>query len=309
MTSEVWKGIDEWWLISLAEEILNCPFSGLCLKRNSYINRVYELESKSDKKRYILKIYRPNRWSKKMVDEEMLYTHFLIEHEIPCLAPIAVCEKEGFTIAFFHKKGGRVLDELTQELWEGMGRLLGRLHAVSESFSFEHRLHWTPELIFESYLECLLSGGYVPESHQGLFRNVGNSILQKFASSYTQCLQFPVHGDCHQGNLIIRYPQEITLLDFDDACTGVAMVDIALLFPDEWSLYEKERQWFQSGYTLFRDFPHNEVALIPLLKVMRQVHYAWWCAQQSQDSDFKEFFPDWGSLSYWNELLREMQGL
>ena len=305
----IWKGIDEWWLIALAEEVLEKPFSPLCLKRNSYINRVYELEEKASKERFILKIYRPNRWSYQSIEEEMAYTQFLIDKEIPCVAPITVCEKDGFTVAIFPKKGGRVLDELNQELWEGMGRLLGRMHAVSDAFSFEHRLEWTPELIFEDYVNCLLSGNYIPETHQSLFSNSATAILQRFSVRYKDLEKFPIHGDFHSGNLVIRYPKEITVLDFDDCCTGPAMVDISLLFPDEWEHYERERQWFKSGYAIFRDFPEKEVSLMPLLRVMRQVHYAWWCAQQSQDPDFKAFFPEWGSLSYWNELLREMNAL
>ena len=304
--SAVWKGVDEWWLISLVEDIIGAPFSPLCLKRNSYINRVYELEEKRSKERYILKVYRPNRWTKEMVEEELSFTQYLIDKEIPCIAPLSVCEKDGFIVSVFPKKGGRVVDELTQELWEAMGRLLGRMHAVSESFSFEHRLEWTPELIFDEYSEVLVSGDYMPETHKAPFLSASQALLQTFSEAYKELKCFPIHGDFHSGNLVIRYPKEVTVLDFDDCCTGPAMVDIALLFPDEWSGYETERHWFKSGYELFRAFPENEVKMIPLLRVMRQVHYAWWCAQQSKDSDFKTAFPEWGSVSYWNELLRDM---
>ena len=57
-------------------------------------------------------------------------------------------------------------------------------------------------------------------------------------------------------------------------------------------------------YTVFRDFPQAELKLVPILRAMRQIHFAAWCAIQKADPHFQHHFPDWGSIRYWNELVK-----
>ena len=82
-----------------------------------------------------------------------------------------------------------------------------------------------------------------------------------------------------------------------------------MLFPENMEDCERELAWFKQGYTVFRDFPQRELPLVPVLRAMRQIHFAAWCAIQKEDPHFKNHFPDWGSIRYWNELVKDLQAI
>ena len=54
---------------------------------NSYENRVYQF-SDDDKRRYVAKFYRPQRWSAQQIQEEHQFTHDLQADEVPVAAPL-----------------------------------------------------------------------------------------------------------------------------------------------------------------------------------------------------------------------------
>ena len=60
--------------------------SGL-LALNSYENRVYQFKA-DDQQRYVVKIYRPQRWSTAQIQEEHQFAFELAAAEIPVVAPL-----------------------------------------------------------------------------------------------------------------------------------------------------------------------------------------------------------------------------
>lgn len=42
---------------------------------------------------------------------------------------------------------------------------------------------------------------------------------------------------------------------------------------------------------------------------MRQIHFAAWCAIQAKEAQFKHHFPHWGTIQYWNELIKDIQAI
>lgn len=54
---------------------------------NSYENRVYQF-SDEDKTRYVVKFYRPQRWSQQQILEEHQFTAELFADEVPVAAPL-----------------------------------------------------------------------------------------------------------------------------------------------------------------------------------------------------------------------------
>ena len=60
--------------------------SGL-LALNSYENRVYQFKA-DDGLRYVVKFYRPERWSKAQIQEEHDFAFELAAAEVPVVAPI-----------------------------------------------------------------------------------------------------------------------------------------------------------------------------------------------------------------------------
>lgn len=65
--------------------------SGL-LALNSYENRVYQFQA-DDNKRYVVKFYRPARWTDAQILEEHSFAQELADSEIPIVAPLALNEK------------------------------------------------------------------------------------------------------------------------------------------------------------------------------------------------------------------------
>lgn len=60
----VWEKLDQDSIFSSIEGVIGGDLSGLLIQRNSYINRVYEIERSDNGERLIVKFYRPGRWTR-----------------------------------------------------------------------------------------------------------------------------------------------------------------------------------------------------------------------------------------------------
>ena len=118
-----------------------------------------------------------------------------------------------------------------------------------------------------------------------------------------------LHGDCHRGNFIYRPGEGIYIVDFDDSVIGIPIQDLWMLLPGTPEECELEIEWFKEGYQTFRPFPTSQLKLIPALRAMRMIHFSAWCALQSKDADFATHFPEWGTMTYWNQWIKELQQL
>ena len=49
---------------------------------NSYENRVYQFQDE-DRQRYVVKFYRPERWSAEQIQEEHQFAHDLLDDDVP----------------------------------------------------------------------------------------------------------------------------------------------------------------------------------------------------------------------------------
>ena len=119
--------------------------SGL-IELNSYENRVYQFQDE-DRRRYVVKFYRPGRWSRAQILEEHEFAARLMETEIPVAAPSASPARPCWSIR-------ATLRHLAERRWPSVrggqpgsagvgGRYLGRIHRVGASHGFHHRVPWT----------------------------------------------------------------------------------------------------------------------------------------------------------------------
>jgi len=298
-------------IITLAERELGEPFSNICRPMNSYINRVYELESRG-KKGFIAKFYRPGRWSATALADEHRFLHELASQELPVIAPLTL--KDGHTLgiyadihfALFPKKGGRFTNEFTEEQWLALGRLLGRTHAIGALAKPGDRPTIHPAHSTTQHLDYLRGGKFVtPELEECFFRTT-TELLGEITPLFAGQENLRIHGDCHASNLIYRPGESFYLIDFDDFASGPPVQDLWLLLPDlpERSLYEIDL--FLEGYETFRPFDRRSLALIEPLRAMRFIHYQAWCAHQAEDLSGPPT-PDWGSLQYWRQELSDLE--
>ena len=72
---------------------------------NSYENRVYQFQDE-DRRRFVVKFYRPERWSVDQIQEEHQFALELVNDEVPVAAPLefsgqTLLSHQGFHYAIF----------------------------------------------------------------------------------------------------------------------------------------------------------------------------------------------------------------
>ena len=308
----MWQNLNHDTILNSVEKTLGVKVSNLLLERNSYINRVYELEEYDSQKRFIVKFYRPNRWTKEMVLEEHQFLAELAQKEIPVIPPLSFNNTTLFEVnkiyyAIFPKKGGRSLDEFSKENWQELGRLLGRVHLVGATHQSSTRVIWRPTIATKHHLEILLKSDYVLEDFKKPLGQTVEMFMQKAEPLFNNQAAILLHGDCHKSNLISRPNESIYIIDFDDMSFGPPVQDIWMLLPDIPEACDKELAWFLKGYETFREFDQTTLDLVPALRGIRLIHFAAWLAIQSSETNFTKHFPQAGTKRYWNELIKDIQ--
>lgn len=298
-------------VLTLAEEQLNCSCRAICRQLNSYINRVFELESE-DGQGLIIKFYRPGRWSRQTLAEADQFILELQTQEIPVVAPLPL--KNGDTLArhenvlfsLFPRMGGRFLDEFSDAQWLEIGRLLGRMHQVGATHTAKHRQTMHPLQTTTAQVQFLTGGNFMPAHLQARFNEVCSRLIELISPMFADMETIRLHGDCHFANLIHRPDESFFLIDFDDMVNGPPVQDVWMLFPSYRRESLPEIALFLEGYETFRRFDHKSLMLIEPLRAMRYIHYAAWCARQSGDPGFGRRNPDWGSELYWQEEINDL---
>lgn len=308
----IWQELTHENILNTVEKSLGEKMSNLLLKRNSYINRVYELEKYDSRDRIIVKFYRPNRWTKEQILEEHNFLFELAEQEVAVISPLRINNQTLFELgpiyySLFPKKGGRAMDEFNKESWEEIGRLIARIHLVGQKHKEGKRIIWKPSTATKHHIDVLYNSSFLVSGFERTFKEAAAIFMKKAESLFNNQEFILLHGDCHKGNLIHRLNEGIFIVDFDDIAYGPPVQDLWLLLPDVPDNCEKELEWFLKGYEVFRRFDRKSLDLVPILRGMRIIHYASWLAAQSKDSDFKTNFPEAGNTRYWNSLIKELQ--
>ncbi|CSE75692.1 serine/threonine protein kinase [Shigella sonnei] len=99
---------------------------------NSYENRVYQFQDE-ERRRFVVKFYRPERWTADQILEEHQFALQLVNDEVPVAAPVAfngqtLLNHQGFYFAVFPSVGGRQFEADNIDQTEAVGRYLGRMH-------------------------------------------------------------------------------------------------------------------------------------------------------------------------------------
>ncbi len=298
-------------VISLAEQHLDCRCRAICRQLNSYINRVYELETE-DGQGLVIKFYRPDRWSRATLEEADLFIRQLQEQEIPVVAPLrltngtSLASHEETIFSIFPRLGGRFLDEFSDDQWLEIGRLLGRMHMVGATQPAADRDKLHPMHTTARQVEFLTGENFMPPHLRDRFSTICNELIRLITPMFEDMESIRLHGDCHFANLIHRPDESFFLIDFDDMVNGPPIQDVWMLFPSYRRDSLPEIELFLEGYETFRRFDRNSLRLIEPLRAMRYIHYAAWCARQSHDTGFARKNPEWGNELYWQEEINDL---
>ncbi|KGT91389.1 serine/threonine protein kinase [Enterobacter cancerogenus] len=273
---------------------------------NSYENRVYQF-SDDDKRRYVAKFYRPQRWSAQQILEEHQFTHDLLADEVPVAAPLALQGSTlnhhgGFMFAVFPSLGGRQYETDNEEQMEWVGRFLGRIHQTGRQSLFQQRPTFgLEEYVFQPRQE-LEQSTLVPAALKDALLNAVDKLIGTLQQRWHDKWQpLRLHGDCHPGNILWR--DGPMFVDLDDARNGPAVQDLWMLVNGD--RQEQLIQWdiLLEAYNEFSDFDLHELSLIEPLRAMRMVYYLAWVVRRWQDPAFPRAFPWMTDEDFWRRQI------
>ncbi len=283
---------------------------GSFLALNSYENRVYQVGIEDDKP-VIAKFYRPGRWPTKAIQEEHDFSLSLEEHEIPVVTPIknengdTLFTYGDFQFALFPRQGGYWPELNDPDDRMQFGRLMGRIHAVGSTTSFDHRPTLNIETFGSTSRDYLLENDFIPSELLTAYETLTDDLLKQIANAYDRAGDIDLirlHGDCHAGN-ILWTPDGPHFVDLDDCRMGPAIQDIWMLLSGERDEQTIQLEDYLEGYEEFHDFNPSELNLIEALRTLRLMHYAAWLARRWEDPAFPKNFPWFNEQRYWEEHI------
>lgn len=276
------------------------------LPLNSYENRVYQF-SDEERRRFVVKFYRPQRWSDAQIQEEHAFTQELMAADVPVTPPLRINgatlhHYQGYRFALFASVGGRQFEVDNLDQLEGVGRCLGRIHQVGSRQPFQHR----PTIGLEEYLyqprDLLQQSAFIPSHLSANFFAELDQLISKLESQWRPTnTPIRLHGDCHPGNILWR--DGPMLVDLDDSRNGVAVQDLWMLLNGERHEQRMQLEVLLEAYQEFHDFNPVELKLIEPLRGLRMVHYMAWLAKRWQDPAFPVAFPWFNDPKYWENQI------
>lgn len=294
--------------------------TGRTMALNSVENRVYEVELE-DGESVVTKFYRPSRWTPQQILEEHQVLKKLSQAEIPVVAPLPLnhhsnlSSLQGETLAetntqilfsVFPKVRGRILDELNDEQVRKIGRFLGRIHAITETFTQSSRIELNIEQYLEKPTQILSQSPKMDNSTFSRYEQICSMIREKIEPHFLKAKKHLIHGDCHLGNVLWTPDDQPFFLDFDDMVIGPPVQDFWMIVRGRDDHAKKQRDELFQAYELFHPFDSASFRLIEPLRALRLIHYSGWIAKRWNDPSFPKLFPSFGSNLYWREEMEEL---
>ncbi|QEZ93647.1 serine/threonine protein kinase [Proteus sp. CD3] len=288
------------------------PESGLT-ELNSYENRVFQFMDEH-RQRYVVKFYRPQRWSYEQIKEEHEFVLALKEAEVSVAAPLMINSEtvhfsdNGFYFAIFPSIGGRAYETDNLFQLEEVGRTLGRIHQIGRKKNYEYR----PTVSIAEYLIApkleFESSSLIPNNLKPQFIEVIDKLIHdvrpRIEDSTWQILR--LHGDCHPGNILWR--DEVVMVDFDDSRMGPAVQDFWMLLNGSRQEQVIQLDTILESYYEYQDFDLRELSLIEPLRTMRMVHYLAWVLKRWNDPAFPRAFIWFQEQDFWFKQLALFKG-
>ena len=283
---------------------------GRLLALNSYENRVWQVGIE-DAQPVIAKFYRPGRWSDDAIIEEHSFSRELADAELPVVAPLVfhgdtLLHQGGFRYALTPRRGGRAPELETTDQLQWLGRLIARMHVVGARTPFAQRGRLDRDSMVQQPMRAVLASSLLQASLQTNYRVAATRLDAAIAArldALGPLQQLRLHGDCHPGN-VLWTDAGPHFVDFDDARSGPAVQDLWMLANDERAMTA-----ILQGYEQFRDFDRTELALIPVLRAMRQLHHAGWIAARWHDPAFPAAFPFAAESRWWEQHVADLHEL
>jgi len=280
---------------------------------NSYENRVFLIHD-DERRRWVAKFYRPERWSDAQIREEHAFLGELAAADVPVAAPWrdadgeSLHEQEGFRFALFPHVVGQAPELENPAHLFALGELIGRVHAVSGTAPFATRPTLEPAGWAASSREQVLAGEWLSQRQRRAYQRISEALENTLTErAWPSPAAIRVHGDCHLGNILGRDAQ-FALVDFDDCCMAPAVQDLWMMLTaqndQEWQMQLSE---LLEGYEQYCDFDRRELAWIEPLRTLRLMRHSAWLVARWRDPAFPRAFPWVASEDYWDQHIRTLE--
>jgi len=243
---------------------------------NSYENRVYQFQDE-DRQRFVVKFYRPQRWSVDQIQEEHQFALDLVADDVPVAAPLqfngqTLLSHQGFYFAVFPSLGGRQFEADNIDQMEWVARYLGRIHQTGKKSAFTSR----PTIGIAEYLleprQVFETSTLIPSGLKAEFLAATDNLINAVTARWDNNVKtLRLHGDCHAGNILWR--DGPLFVDLDDARMGPAIQDLWMLLNGDKAEQRMQLETIIEAYEEFTPFNSDEIALIEPLRAMRFVYY------------------------------------
>ncbi|ENZ4141553.1 serine/threonine protein kinase [Enterobacter ludwigii] len=273
---------------------------------NSYENRVYQFQDE-DRQRFVVKFYRPQRWSAEQIQEEHQFSHDLLNDDVPVAAPLkfnnqTLLTHEGFYYAVFPSLGGRQFEADNIDQMEWVARYLGRIHQTGRKEDFIAR----PTIGIHEYLleprQVFETSALIPKALKDNFLNATDKLIDAVKICWRDDISvLRLHGDCHAGNILWR--DGPLFVDLDDARMGPAVQDLWMLLNGDKAEQRMQLETIIEAYEEFSPFNSDEIVLIEPLRAMRFVYYLAWLIRRWDDPAFPRNFPWLTGEDYWRSQI------
>ncbi|WP_088742579.1 serine/threonine protein kinase [Cobetia sp. QF-1] len=280
---------------------------------NSYENRVYHLAD-DDRRRWVAKFYRPERWSRAQILEEHAFLAELEDSGVPGAPAWAnangetLHQYEGFDFALFPHVVGRAPELESAEHLFHLGELIGRVHAIGRKSQFKERETLSPARILDESRDSVLASDWLSERQRDSYTRVIEALRPLVAEqSWPENALIRTHGDCHIGNMLGR-DEHFALVDFDDCLSAPAVQDLWMLLTGD-SDPELHMQLSEvlEGYEQHCDFDRGQLKWIEVLRTLRMVRHSAWVVRRWADPAFPLAFSHVASLGYWDDHIRSLE--
>ncbi|WP_251978515.1 serine/threonine protein kinase [Salinicola avicenniae] len=300
-------------LVVEAVESLGFWLPGEPFALNSYENRVYSLTDE-DRRRWVVKFYRPERWSDAQILEEHAFLGELTAASVAVGAPWAdaagttLHHYEGFRFTLFAHVVGQAPELENPAHLFALGELIGQVHAVAVRQPFLHRPRFDIAARVEQCRERVLQARWLDKRQRESYAKVTHALLPLLeANAWPASALQRVHGDCHLGNMLGR-DESFALVDFDDCAMAPAIQDLWMLLtaqsPEEWQMQLSE---VIEGYETYCEFDRRQLAWIEPLRTLRLMRHSAWLTARWEDPAFPRAFPYVADSAYWDQHIRTLE--
>jgi len=287
------------------------PESGL-IALNSYENRVF-LFTDENKIRYVVKFYRPQRWSEAQLKEEHQFCQVLHQQGCQIASPVEIdgqtlfCH-QGYHFALFHSLSARSMELDNIDILYDIGCALGKMHRIAAQDRFNCRETLNIESMLSNPIKELRTSPHIPKFIRPSLFTTLDALELKTAKQFNSHKNNTIrlHGDCHASNILVR-DESPYLVDFDDCKMGPAVQDLWMLLSGSTAEKKLQLSMLLEGYEEEYEFNPDQLALIEPLRTMRIINYVNWINKRWSDPAFPINFPWFITDQYWKELLQSLQ--